>query len=185
MTSVTLTAPATRANQAFKQPAAVSARFYNSLATPIGELLITSDGDTLTGLYMMPDAHFAPDVTTGWRRSPAHLHNAAQQLSSYFAGELRTFDLPLAPSGTAFQLEVWAALLEIPFGETASYGEIAAAIDRPAASRAVGAANGRNPIAVIVPCHRVIGASGALVGYGGGLDRKRTLREHERGVSAL
>ena len=99
----------------------------------------------------------------------------AGQLRAYFAGELRDFDLPLAPRGTAFQQSVWDALLEIPYGATTTYSELAATIGRPSACRAVGAANGRNPLAVIVPCHRVIGAAGALTGYGGGLERKRML----------
>ena len=107
------------------------------------------------------------------------LLQAADQLRAYFAGELREFDLPLAPRGTPFQLSAWAAVSAIPYGRTATYAEIAAAIGRPSACRAVGAANGRNPLPVIVPCHRVIGAAGALTGYGGGLDRKRSLLDLE------
>lgn len=108
------------------------------------------------------------------------LVEAAEQLDAYFAGDLREFDLPLAPSGTAFQRDVWDAVSAISYGQTASYAEIAAAVGRPAACRAVGAANGRNPLPVIVPCHRIIGAAGALTGYGGGLDRKRSLLDLER-----
>jgi methylated-DNA-[protein]-cysteine S-methyltransferase len=119
------------------------------------------------------------DVPAGGRRDPAALADVTAQLDSYFAGELTEFDVPLAPRGSEFQLRVWNALLEIPYGETASYGEIADAVGRPDAVRAVGATNGRNPIAVIIPCHRVIGADGSLVGYGGGLDRKRLLLELE------
>jgi methylated-DNA-[protein]-cysteine S-methyltransferase len=107
------------------------------------------------------------------------LLDAADQLRAYFAGELREFDLPLAPRGTPFQREVWAAVAAVPYGRTATYSEIAAAVGRPSACRAVGAANGRNPLPVIVPCHRVIGAAGALTGYGGGLDRKRSLLDLE------
>ena len=107
------------------------------------------------------------------------LLEAADQLRAYFAGELREFDVPLAPRGTAFQREVWAAVSAIPFGSTATYSEIAAAVGRPSACRAVGAANGRNPLPVIVPCHRVVGAAGGLTGYGGGLDRKRLLLDLE------
>ena len=107
------------------------------------------------------------------------LLQAAAQLRAYFAGELREFDLPLAPRGTPFQLSAWAAVSAIPYGSTATYAEIAAALGRPSACRAVGAANGRNPLPVIVPCHRVIGAAGALTGYGGGLDRKRSLLDLE------
>jgi methylated-DNA-[protein]-cysteine S-methyltransferase len=104
---------------------------------------------------------------------------AADQLIAYFAGELRVFHIPLAPRGTPFQREVWAAVAAIPYGSTATYSEIAAAVGRPSACRAVGAANGRNPLPVIVPCHRVVGAAGGLTGYGGGLDRKRSLLDLE------
>jgi methylated-DNA-[protein]-cysteine S-methyltransferase len=107
------------------------------------------------------------------------LREAADQLRAYFAGERREFDIPLAPRGTEFQRRVWDAVSEIPYGATASYSEIAAEVYTPAACRAVGAANGRNPLPVIVPCHRVIGAAGALTGYGGGLDRKRSLLDLE------
>jgi methylated-DNA-[protein]-cysteine S-methyltransferase len=106
---------------------------------------------------------------------------AQAQLDAYFAGELQRFELPLAPRGTEFQRSVWAALLEIPYGSTSTYSELAAAIGRPSACRAVGAANGRNPLAVVVPCHRVIGAAGGLTGYGGGLQRKRLLLALEAG----
>ena len=107
------------------------------------------------------------------------LLDAADQLRAYFACELREFDIPLAPAGTAFQRQVWAAVAAIPYGSTASYLEIATAVGRPSACRAVGAANGRNPLPVIVPCHRVVGATGGLTGYGGGLDRKRSLLDLE------
>jgi methylated-DNA-[protein]-cysteine S-methyltransferase len=107
------------------------------------------------------------------------LLEAADQLSAYFGGELRDFDLPLAPRGTPFQLSVWDAVSAVPYGRTATYSEIAGAVGRPSACRAVGAANGRNPLPVIVPCHRIIGAAGGLTGYGGGLDRKRTLLDLE------
>lgn len=109
------------------------------------------------------------------------LVRTAAQLAEYFAGERQAFDLPLGPLGTSFQQRVWRALTRIPYGETRSYGELARSIGRPAASRAVGAANGRNPIPIIVPCHRVIGANGDLTGYGGGLPIKRWLLDHERG----
>jgi O-6-methylguanine DNA methyltransferase len=125
----------------------------------------------------------------GWSAPAAHavhddvLDAAARQLTAYFAGDLRAFDLPLAPSGTPFQQRVWRALLEIPFGRTQSYSELAALIGAPGAARAVGLANGRNPLAIIVPCHRVIGAGGGLVGYGGGLERKRWLLDFEAGIA--
>jgi methylated-DNA-[protein]-cysteine S-methyltransferase len=139
----------------------------HSLETPIGPLRLSAEGDRLSRV------EFAASADA--RSSEPVLLQAEAQLRAYFAGALRRFDLPLAPRGTAFQLSVWDALLEIPYGATTSYSELAAAIGRPSACRAVGAANGRNPLAVIVPCHRVIGAAGALTGYGGGLERKRML----------
>jgi methylated-DNA-[protein]-cysteine S-methyltransferase len=146
---------------------------YDTIDTPIGELLLTGDGRAVTGVHMggTPGA--------GWRREPAALRDAAAQLRAYFAGGLRDFDLPLAPHGTPFQRDVWSALRDIPYGETISYAQLAVTVGRPDAARAVGAANGRNPIAVVIPCHRVIGASGALTGYGGGLPRKRLLLDLE------
>jgi methylated-DNA-[protein]-cysteine S-methyltransferase len=146
---------------------------YDTIDSPLGELLLVGDGQALTGLYM--DA--GPDP--GWRRDRGALREAADQLDAYFAGELRDFDLPVAPLGTPFQREVWAALRDIPYGRTTTYAELAAAVGRPGAARAAGAANGRNPISIVIPCHRVIGAAGALTGYGGGLERKRALLEHE------
>ena len=149
---------------------------WNWVDSPLGKLLLVGDGHALTRLAMSPRPN---DVPADARRDRAALAEVAAQLDSYFAGELTEFDVPLAPRGSAFQLSVWNALLEIPYGETASYGEIAAAVGRPDAVRAVGTTNGRNPIAVIIPCHRVVGADGSLVGYGGGLDRKRLLLELE------
>ena len=148
---------------------------YDTIDSPLGELLLAGDGDGLTGVHM----DGAPGA--GWRRDPAALREAASQLRAYFAGELRDFDLPLAPHGTPFQQQVWAALREIPYGHTVSYAELAAAAGRPGAARAAGAANGRNPIAIVIPCHRVIGAAGALTGYGGGIARKRMLLDLEAG----
>jgi methylated-DNA-[protein]-cysteine S-methyltransferase len=146
---------------------------YDTIDSPLGELLLAGDGRALTQVHM--DGAPGP----GWRRDPAPFREAAVQLRAYFAGELREFDLPLAPHGTDFQRRVWSALREIPYGRTISYSELAAAVGRPRAARAVGAANGRNPLAVVIPCHRVIGAAGALTGYGGGLARKRLLLELE------
>ena len=153
-------------------------RLYARMESPIGELLLLGDGEAVTGLHMQagPSAIALPAEA---RADPAALRRARSELDEYFRGERLSFDLPLAPTGTPFQLRVWAALLAIPFGQTASYGEIARRIGRPAGARAVGLANGKNPIAVIVPCHRVIGASGDLTGYGGGLERKRWLLAHE------
>jgi methylated-DNA-[protein]-cysteine S-methyltransferase len=163
----------------FLEPIAGAAPRWHTMESPIGWLLMVSDGVALTRLEMQP--HAAP--AEGVRDADA-LRPVEEQLEAYFAGELTEFDMPLAPRGSAFQLAVWRALLEIPYGETASYGEIAAAVGRPDAVRAVGTTNGRNPIAVIVPCHRVIGADGTLVGYGGGLPRKRQLLELEAAHAA-
>jgi len=148
------------------------------LSTPIGELLLVSNGDALTGLYMTPHP-FKPQ-----RLDDALLRPAREQLRAYFAGELLEFDLPLAGAGSPFQRKVWDALCSIPYGGTVSYGDIARRVGLPKASRAVGAANGRNPISIIVPCHRVIGANGKLTGYGGGLQRKQWLLDHEQNVLA-
>jgi methylated-DNA-[protein]-cysteine S-methyltransferase len=154
---------------------------YALLPSPIGELLVTADGGRLTRLFMEPVDGSAWRIGGGWQRDEAAFGPVAEQLSAYFAGELRSFDLPLAPAGTPFQLAVWEALRRIPYGETRSYGSIAAEIGKgPAASRAVGLANGSNPISIVVPCHRVIGADGSLTGYGGGLERKSWLLAHER-----
>lgn len=147
-----------------------------TMRTPIGTLGLFAEDDQLVGLSL-PDR----PAPTGPRRRTAVLVRAAAQLDEYFAGERRDFDLPLAPRGTPFQVAVWRALARIQFGETCSYGELARTVGRPSASRAVGAANGANPIAIILPCHRVIGASGTLTGYGGGLPLKRWLLDHERG----
>ncbi|HEX3845939.1 MAG TPA: methylated-DNA--[protein]-cysteine S-methyltransferase [Steroidobacteraceae bacterium] len=147
--------------------------------SPIGRLLLTSNGSALTGLYMLPSRKSSS--TDGWIEGSAArpLAAAVRQLSEYFAGERRDFDLPLALDGTIFQTRVWRELVEIPFGRTWSYAELAGRIGKPGASRAVGLANGSNPVSIIVPCHRVIGSDGSLTGYGGGLERKRWLLEHE------
>lgn len=144
-------------------------------ASPVGTLYLYAAADQLVGLYLHDRA--APPATE--QRSPV-LVRAAAQLAEYFAGRRTAFDLALAPGGTSFQARVWRALARIPYGETRSYGALARSIGRPAASRAVGAANGRNPISIIIPCHRLIGSSGELTGYGGGLAAKRWLLDHER-----
>lgn len=148
--------------------------------SPIGRLTLTSDGAALTGLYMAV-ASRPPPRNAGWVMDPTvpPLAQAARQLREYFAGERRQFDLPLQMHGTEFQRRVWRELTEIPFGETWSYGQLAKRLDNPSACRAVGLANGKNPIAIIVPCHRVIGADGSLTGFGGGLPRKEWLLTHE------
>jgi methylated-DNA-[protein]-cysteine S-methyltransferase len=157
---------------------------YTTTQSPIGELLLAGDGHSLHGLYMQ-DGRRPQAVEPGWRRDDAAFAGVLGQLAEYFDGARRTFDVPLSLSGNPFELRVWEALQAIPYGETVSYGEIARAIGQPHAARAVGLANGRNPIAVIVPCHRVIGADGALTGYGGGLERKRLLLGLEAGVAQL
>jgi methylated-DNA-[protein]-cysteine S-methyltransferase len=156
---------------------------YTHVDSPVGRLLLLSDEKTLTGLYMDVPGH-EPAGRAAWRERPeaGPLRAAAEQLSDYFTGTRRRFDLPLGMPGTPFQRRVWQELSEIPFGETLSYGRLATRIGKPGAARAVGLANNRNPISIIVPCHRVIGADGSLTGYGGGLDRKRWLLAHEAGT---
>ncbi len=153
------------------------ATLYTATDSPIGEVLLTGDGAALTGLYMQ--AGRRKRIDPSWQRSDADFADAVTQLGEYFAGQRREFDLPLAPRGGDFQLRAWEALREIPYGETVTYGEQARRIGHPDAARAIGAANGQNPIAVIVPCHRVIGANGSLTGFGGGLERKRLLLDLE------
>lgn len=157
---------------------------WTTVPSPIGDLLLAGDDTALTGLYMGVHPG-GPDATAGWRRDAAPFATVTEQLEAYFDGQRTDFDLPLAPRGTDFQLRVWAALREIPYGQTWSYGALAARLGNPNASRAVGLANGRNPISIVVPCHRVIGADGRLVGYGGGLERKRVLLDLEARASRL
>lgn len=155
--------------------------YYTYCESPWGELLLTSNGTALTRLYLRPGER----IGEGWVRddNAAPFPAARRQLAEYFAGTRREFDLPLDSRGTPFQQEVWAELCRIPYGQTISYGELARRVGNPAAARAVGLANGRNPLAIIVPCHRVIGANGKLVGFGGGLDRKKILLDLEAGPS--
>jgi methylated-DNA-[protein]-cysteine S-methyltransferase len=153
--------------------------YYDHIDSPIGSLLLVSDGAGLVEVGL-PHGGAAPPPPSDGERSTSRLHVAARQFDEYFAGKRLQFDLPLHPSGTPFQLEVWGALLAIPYGETVSYADIARRIRRPRAVRAVGAANGANPLSIIVPCHRVIGSHGDLTGYGGGLPAKRWLLAHER-----
>ncbi len=158
---------------------------YTTLDTPVGELLATADAaGRVTGLHFLDGPHTPPPASE-WVRDERALAPLRTQLEEYFAGERRDFELELAPRGTPWQLDVWRALRAIPYGETVSYGEIAAAVGRPGAARAVGGANNRNPIAIVVPCHRVIGAAGTLVGYGGGLNRKQQLLALEANALAL
>ncbi len=161
--------------------------WYDVMLTPLGGVFI---GGSEAGVhridFMGPTRgvrwfldRLTGDAKTEPRRDAEAAADAVEQLSAYFTGTRLEFDLPLAPRGTAFQREVWKTLREIPPGETQSYGDVARAIGRPGASRAVGAANGRNPIAIVVPCHRVIGANGQLTGYASGIERKRWLLDHE------
>lgn len=144
--------------------------------SPIGELLLTSDGESLTGLWMGPSV---ARMREALQQDDGCFEPAREQLAAYFAGDLHEFELPFSMRGTEFQERVWRALETIPFGETISYGELAERISAPRAARAVGAAVGLNPISIILPCHRVVGSGGRLTGYGGGLERKKWLLEHE------
>ena len=167
--------------------AAAAGRTHVVLDSPIGPLTLVAAGGHLVALYLDAQRHRPGDETLGQPGDPGEqpFAAAAAQLSAYFAGQLTDFDLPLAPAGTEFQRRVWDALRQIPYGQTWSYGELARQIGSPAASRAVGLANGKNPIALVIPCHRVIGSDGSLTGYGGGLDRKRFLLGLETGVVTL
>lgn len=154
---------------------------YARMPSPLGPLLLVGTGDALTAIGLPSGRDgFEPDPS--WTESTAPFAEARCQLEAYFAGELRQFDLRLEPAGTPFQQRVWGALREIPYGETVSYSELARRIGRPSAVRAVGAANARNPLAIVIPCHRVIGSDGRLVGYGGGLPAKSALLALERRV---
>lgn len=152
---------------------------YGWMESPVGELLIVADDSAVRIVRFSSDPHTGK-VEDGWRKGGPLVAKARRQLDEYFRGRRQRFDLPLAPSGTPFQLRAWKALRDIPYGATRSYGEQARAMGQPRAVRAVGAANGRNPIAIVVPCHRVIGGDGRLTGYGGGLGIKQYLLDLER-----
>ncbi len=158
---------------------ACDALYFDTLASPIGELRLVADVHGLRRVCFEHDRH-PQACDAGGMRDPARLQRARRQLEEYFAGTRRTFDLELHVVGTSFQLQVWKALRGIPYGETLSYAGLAERIGQPSACRAVGAANGRNPLPIIVPCHRVIGSNGTLVGFGGGLDVKQALLALER-----
>jgi methylated-DNA-[protein]-cysteine S-methyltransferase len=153
---------------------------YMWMESPVGRLLLAGDERGLWVIHFMSGRDERPPAAA-WRESGDPLREAMRQLQAWFGRELRQFDLPLHPVGTEFQLAVWSALPDIPYGTTLSYGELAARIGRPAAVRAVGAANGANPLPIVLPCHRVIGADGSLTGYGGGLPTKARLLAMERG----
>lgn len=153
---------------------------YTDVDTPLGPILLVSDGAALTGFYFIGQK-YAPETTALWRRDPglALFRDVEAQIAAYTSGRLQTFDVPIRFEGTPFQLRVWQAIAAIPFGTTLSYSALAERIGAPSSMRAVGAATGRNPISLIVPCHRVVGRDGALTGYAGGLDRKRVLLNFE------
>lgn len=152
-------------------------------STPVGDYILATEEGALTGLYRVDQKHLPTTVELG-ARDDSIGDDVVEQLDEYFAGTRRGFDVPMAPRGTAFQRTVWEALMEIPYGETITYGELAASLGRPTAARAVGGATGRNRISIIVPCHRLVGSSGQLIGYAGGADTKQLLLDHERRVTA-
>jgi methylated-DNA-[protein]-cysteine S-methyltransferase len=156
---------------------------YTVVPSPIGPLTLVMDGGELVRLAMSPPAHLDPDELG--EPSDDGFADVVRQLGEYFAGERTAFDLPLRPRGSDFELAVWHQLTRIPYGDTRSYGYVAKAVGEPGGAQAVGAANGRNPLAVVVPCHRVIGADGTLVGFGGGLPRKRFLLDLEQRADRL
>jgi methylated-DNA-[protein]-cysteine S-methyltransferase len=155
--------------------------YYKWLESPLGAVLMTADARSLTGLYLQGQKYF-PQLSQDWQETKTLtlFEQTQTQLAEYFAHQRQQFDLPLDPPGTAFQKRVWQQLCKIPYGETISYGTLAQRLDKPTASRAVGAANGKNPISIIVPCHRVVATNGLLTGYAGGLDRKQWLLQHEQ-----
>ncbi len=152
---------------------------YEIIDTPIGPITLVGDGKALS-MVGLPESRRPLVIQANWKRDPTGLEEAKRQFAAYFAGELIEFDLSLAPRGTEFQLSVWKALCTIPYAATISYAELAQRVGNPKASRAVGLANGANPLSIIVPCHRVIGANGSLTGYGGGLKAKQILIALER-----
>lgn len=162
-------------------------KYTKFLNTPLGRMLISSDGDSITGIYFQnqlePRSRFqsSPQMTLPPQAS-AVLKQAELQINEYFEGKRTTFDLPVSLQGTEFQKKVWGELTKIPYGKTISYKELAIRVGNPKSSRAVGTANSKNPISILVPCHRVIGENGALTGYAGGLDKKKSLLEHEKEV---
>ncbi len=152
---------------------------YQWMESPTGRLLLVADEEGLRQVSFA-EGRTPASVDPSWEKDDRHLRESVRQLRAFFAGDLERFELPLKPEGTEFQQKVWSALCRIPFGETRSYGELARRLGNPSASRAVGLANGSNPIAIIIPCHRVIGSNGKLTGYGGGLENKQWLLDFER-----
>ncbi|MCW2666581.1 MAG: ogt1 [Frankiales bacterium] len=156
-------------------------RAHTVVDSPVGRLTLVAEDGVLAGLFMDGQRHLPAAATFG-ARADGVLPEVRAQLTAYFARELTEFHLPMAAGGTPFQASVWAALREVPYGATCTYAELAAAVGRPTAVRAVGAANGRNPVCLVVPCHRVVGADGSLTGYAGGVQRKQWLLDLERGA---
>lgn len=159
-----------------------AARYFSRMDSPLGSILFLGSREGLVSLHL-EKTRYGPFQSPESEEDPTVFTEARDQLAAYFAGTLKVFDLKLAAEGTPFQNTVWRALMDIPFGETESYGALAKRIGSEGAARAVGLANGHNPIAIVVPCHRVIGANGSLTGYGGGIERKKWLLEHERAFS--
>ncbi|WP_200309429.1 methylated-DNA--[protein]-cysteine S-methyltransferase [Streptomyces adelaidensis] len=162
--------------------AATAAKRHTVLDSPYGPLTLVADDGVLCGLYMTEQRHRPPEESFGVGDDTLFAETE-EQLKAYFAGELKAFTLELRLHGTPFQRGVWEQLARIPYGETRSYGDLADALGNPKASRAVGLANGKNPVGIIVPCHRVVGSDGSLTGYGGGLERKQRLLDFERGTA--
>jgi methylated-DNA-[protein]-cysteine S-methyltransferase len=161
-------------------------RYYDFYQGPHGPMLLVADGDGISGVYF-DGQKYLPQIASQWRRDAGHapLRQARRELAEYFGGERKRFELALAPEGTPFQRSVWNAISGVGFGETITYGELAGRAGCPGSARAAGAATGRNPIGVIVPCHRILGSDGSLTGYAGGLERKRALLALESGIPEL
>jgi methylated-DNA-[protein]-cysteine S-methyltransferase len=159
--------------------------YFDRVPSPLGEMVLASGGDALTGAWF-DGQRYQPPMGPAWQRQPGLpvLRRAATELAEYFAGERITFSIPLAPVGTLFQRDVWRAIAGVPYGATIAYRDLAARAGRPESIRAAGTATGRNPLSIIVPCHRIVGADGALTGYAGGLARKRTLLALEHAAGA-
>lgn len=185
MTSLATTTTAPTTATPTTVAAEPDATLHTIVDSPLGPLTLVTRAGGLAGVYMTQQRHLPPEDTFGPRVAVTDvplLTRTADQLAAYFTGDLRDFDLDMSTSGTPFQRRVWTALRDIPYGETVTYGELAAAVGQPTASRAVGLANGRNPLSIVVPCHRVVGANGSMTGYGGGIERKRWLLDFERGT---
>ena len=161
-------------------------RYYDLYESPHGQMLLVADGEALSGVYFEAQKYF-PRIEAEWQRDAQHapLRRAKHELAGYFSGQRTPFETPLAPTGTAFQQSVWKAISTVGYGETISYGELARRAGYAGQARAAGAATGRNPLTIIVPCHRIVGANGSLTGYAGGLDRKRALLALESGIPDL